>query len=261
MNFDLKGKNALVIGGSKGLGKASAVALSQLGANVILLSRNSDLLLDAVNDLTINDGQHHSFIVADVTDVNGLQRKVKSLVQNRPIHILINNTGGPAPGAILSADGDEFKQAFNQHLIVNHTIAGLVVPGMKKYGYGRIINMISVSAKTPITGLGVSNTVRAAVAAWSKTLSNELAPFGITVNNILPGFTHTDSLKEFISNRASKTAKSIEEIENELKSNIPMARFGKTEEIAAAVAFLASPAASYITGVNLQVDGGSTACL
>lgn len=261
MNIDLKGKNALVLGSSKGLGKASAIALSKMGANIILLSRSSDLLLDAVNELTLQDGQHHSFIVADTNDLAGIKHKIKGLVADRPIHILVNNTGGPAAGAILNATAEDFLNAFQQHLIINHTIAGLVIPSMKKAGYGRIINMISTSVKIPLKGLGVSNTIRGAVASWSKTLSNELAPFGITVNNVLPGATATDRLNEIINNKADKSMRDKEEIIEEMKNEIPMGRFGQAEEIAAAVAFLASPAASYITGVSLPVDGGRTGSL
>lgn len=261
MNTSLTGKNALVCGSSKGLGKASAIALAALGANVTLLSRSADMLLDAVNDLSLVQGQHHSFIVADISDHESLKAKIKTLTASRPIHILVNNTGGPPAGAILNASTDEFLTAFNNHLITNHLLANLVVPGMKKSGYGRIINMISTSVKIPLKGLGVSNTIRGAVASWSKTLSNELAPFGITVNNVLPGATATDRLEEIINNKADKSQRTKIEIETEMIAEIPMARFGKPEEIAAAVAFLASPAASYITGISIAVDGGRTGSL
>ena len=261
MNTSLTGKNALVCGSSKGLGKASAIALAALGANVTLLSRSADMLLDAVNDLSLVQGQHHSFIVADISDHESLKAKIKTLTASRPIHILVNNTGGPPAGAILNASTDEFLTAFNNHLITNHLLANLVVPGMKKSGYGRIINMISTSVKIPLKGLGVSNTIRGAVASWSKTLSNELAPFGITVNNVLPGATATDRLEEIINNKADKSQRTKIEIETEMIAEIPMARFGKPEEIAAAVAFLASPAASYITGISIAVDGGRTGTL
>jgi len=261
MNNNLSGKNALVCGSSKGIGKASALALSRLGANVILMARNSDQLLDAVNELELTEGQHHSFIVADTSDHDGLQKKIKSLVASRSIHILINNTGGPPGGAILSASSDDFMAAYHNHLITNHILAGLVVPGMKKARYGRIINIISTSVKIPLKGLGVSNTTRGAVASWAKTLANELASFGITVNNVLPGATATDRLNEIIENKADKSQKSKESIIEEMKAEIPMARFGLPEEIAAAVAFLASPAASYITGVSMPVDGGRTGSL
>jgi 3-oxoacyl-[acyl-carrier protein] reductase len=261
MNTNLNGKNALVCGSSKGLGKASAIALAELGANVILMSRSADMLMDAVNDLQLVEGQHHSFIVADSSDHVELQRKIKTLTAARPIHILVNNTGGPAAGAIMNANEDDFLGAFNNHLLTNHLLAGLVIPGMKKAGYGRIINMISTSVKVPLKGLGVSNTIRGAVASWAKTLANELGSFGITVNNVLPGATATERLEEIITGKANKTMQNKEDVIAEMKAEIPMGRFGQPEEIAAAVAFLASPAASYITGINIPVDGGRTGCL
>lgn len=261
MNIRLNGKNALVCGSSRGIGRASALALAKLGANVILLSRSADQLMDVVKELELTDGQHHSYIVADISDSEALQKKIKSLVANRNIHILVNNTGGPAGGAILNASPEEFLTAYQNHLISNHILTGLVVPGMKKSGYGRIINIISTSVKIPLKGLGVSNVTRGAVASWAKTLSNELAYFGITVNNVLPGATATDRLAEIIENKADKLMQTKEQVIEEMKAEIPMGRFASAEEIAAAVAFLASPAASYITGINVPVDGGRTGCL
>lgn len=196
----------MVCGSSKGIGKASALALSRLGANVILMARNSDQLLDAVNELELTEGQHHSFIVADTSDHDGLQKN-KIIGSIQIYHILINNTGRALQGAILSASSDDFMAAYHNHLITNHILAGLVVPGMKKAGYGRIINIISTSVKIPLKGLGVSNTTRGAVASWAKTLANELASFGITVNNVLPGATATDRLNEIIENKADKSQK------------------------------------------------------
>jgi len=261
MNINLIGKNALVCGSSKGIGKASAIELSKLGANVTLLSRSADQLMDAINELDQSKNQKHNFIVADTSKTEELQSKIKQLVGQYPIHILVNNTGGPAGGAILSATTDDFLSAYQNHLLTNHLLAGLVVPGMKKSGYGRIINIISTSVKIPLKGLGVSNTTRGAVASWAKTLSNELGPFGITVNNVLPGATATDRLSEIINNKADKSLSSKDEVIQHMVDEIPMARFGQPQEIAAAVAFLASPAASYITGVSIPVDGGRTGCL
>lgn len=262
MNINLSGKNALVCGSSKGIGKACAHELARMGANVVLVARSADLLIAVRDQLeVVAKGQKHDFIVADTSDTTALQTKMKNLLATRNIHILINNSGGPASGSLLSSTPEDFLKAYQQHLITNHVLAGLVVPGMKKSGYGRIINIISTSVKIPLKGLGVSNTTRGAVASWSKTLSNELAPFGITVNNVLPGATSTDRLTEIITNKSDKTMRSTEEIEVEMKAEIPMARFGQPDEVAAAVAFLASPAASYITGVSLPVDGGRTGSL
>jgi 3-oxoacyl-[acyl-carrier protein] reductase len=261
MNINLIGKNALVCGSSKGIGKASAIELSKLGANVTLLSRSADQLIDAIKELDHSKGQRHNFIVADTSKTDDLQKKIKQLVSTYPIHILVNNTGGPAGGAILNATVEDFLNAYQNHLLTNHLLAGLVVPGMKKSGYGRIINVISTSVKIPLKGLGVSNTTRGAVASWAKTLANELGPFGITVNNVLPGATATDRLNEIIHNKADKSLISKEDVTQHMVDEIPMARFGQPQEIASAIAFFASPAASYITGVSLPVDGGRTGSL
>ncbi|HRO07615.1 MAG TPA: SDR family oxidoreductase [Saprospiraceae bacterium] len=260
-NTDLYGKTALVLGGSRGIGKASGIAMSQMGANVILLARNSEYAIDAASELSVHTGQKHSIIIADTSDTDSLQKKIKKLVSERIVHILINNSGGPVSGSLLGTTPEAFSIAFNQHLIAYHIVSGLVIPGMKKDHYGRIINILSTSVKTPLRSLGVSNTIRGAVASWSKTLSNEIAPFGITVNNILPGAIETERLNELINAKISKTLLSRDEVVNQMKAEIPMGRFGKPEEIAAVIAFLASPSAAYVTGTNITVDGGRTGCL
>lgn len=259
MNIDLSGKTALVCGASMGIGKACAIELSAMNANVILLARNKEKLIQASKEL-LGNGKH-SIIVADVENLVDLELKVKEILEKNPIHILVNNTGGPPAGPISMAKSEEFVKAFSNHLLCNHLLAGLLIPGMKETNYGRIINIISTSVKIPLKGLGVSNTIRAAVANWSKTLSNELAPFGITVNNVLPGATLTGRLSSIIENKAQKTHTEIEEVQQEMLAEIPMKRFAKPEEVASAVAFFASPAASYITGTNMPVDGGRTGSL
>ncbi|MEY4905373.1 MAG: 4-formylbenzenesulfonate dehydrogenase TsaC1/TsaC2 [Bacteroidota bacterium] len=256
MNLDLQHKNALVCGGSKGIGKASAIELALLGANVTILARNEDRMMAVVAQLDISKGQKHHFLSVDFSDIATLKTRVATLLIEQNYHILINNTGGPPAGTILSATPEAFLSAYHNHLICNHLIATSLVEGMKKDGYGRIINIISTSVKQPLEGLGVSNTTRAAVAGWAKTLSNELAPFGITVNNVLPGATRTERLEEIIVGGATKNNISIETVERNMKKEIPMARFAAAEEVAAAVAFLASPAAAYITGISVPVDGG-----
>lgn len=261
MDMNLKGKNALVCGSSSGIGKASAIELSRLGANVTLLARNAASLGEALEQLHREAGQEHDFIIADTTHHADLHQKITGLITQKKIHILVNNTGGPAAGPILDANIEAFRQAFEQHLMANQLIVQLVVPGMKSVAYGRIINIISTSVKQPLHGLGVSNTIRAAVANWSKTMATELAPFHITVNNVLPGATETDRLNAIVTNKAGKQGKTEEEIRQEMLAEIPMKRFGKPEEIAAAVAFLASPAAAYITGTQITVDGGRTGVL
>lgn len=263
MNLNLKGKTALVCGSTQGLGKASAMELANLGANIILVARSKAALIKTIKELP-NQGQNHGYIVADFADPSNLKQQLALFSNTHPsitFHILVNNTGGPAGGPITTASIDEFERAFTMHLKCNHILATHVMEGMKTCGYGRIINIISTSVKQPLHGLGVSNTIRGAVASWAKTLANELGAFGITVNNLLPGATSTARLESIIKNKAERLGKSIEEIEVAMKSNIPAKRFGQAEEIGAAIAFLASPAASYINGINLPVDGGRTACL
>lgn len=258
MNLDIKDRRALVCGSSQGIGLASAQELALLGANVTLFARNEKSLIDALATLDSSQGQEHGILVADFSD----NVEVKKIVnQNNKFHILINNTGGPPAGLAIDADESEFIMAFSNHLLNNQTLTKAVVPFMKDEGYGRIINIISTSVKAPIPGLGVSNTIRGAVNSWSKTLANELGEFAITVNNVLPGATNTVRLSSIIENKANKLGKSVEEIENAMKAEIPAKRFACANEVASAVAFLASPAASYINGISIAVDGGRTGCL
>lgn len=262
MNLDLTGKRAFVCGSTQGLGKASAVELAQLGCSVTLLARNGEALKSVRDELDRSQGQQHDYIVADFAHPSVLRERVSDYVaRNAPVHILVNNTGGPPGGLIVDAELEEFTMAFAQHLICNHILVQAVVPGMKAAGYGRIINIISTSVKQPIAGLGVSNTIRGAVAAWAKTLAGELAPFGITVNNVLPGMTKTARLDSLIRARSEKTGRTVDEITKDMIAEIPIGRFAQPAEFAAAVAFLAAPAASYINGINLPVDGGRTLCL
>jgi len=261
MNLDLTNKTALVCGSTQGLGYASAVELAFLGCDVVLMARNEDKLKEAVKTLDSSKGQQHQYLVADFTDIDTVKATVDTFIKNNTVHILVNNTGGPAGGAALTADAADFLAAFNNHLINNHHLTQAVVPGMKKAGFGRIINIISTSVKSPIAGLGVSNTIRAAVANWAKTLATELGPFGITVNNVLPGFTKTVRADYVISSKAKAGNITEAEVMKQLVAEIPAGRIGKPEEFGAAVAFLCSPAAAYINGINLPVDGGRLGCL
>lgn len=262
MNLDLQNRRALVCGSTQGIGRATARQMAIMGADVILMARDEMVLQQVVKEL-YNDGkQNHSWICADFNKPEEVIEKVKKEISSKgPIHILVNNTGGPKAGPILQAVPDEFRKAFESHLICNHLLAITCLEGMKAAHYGRIINIISTSVKQPIKGLGVSNTIRAAVANWSKTLAGEVARFGVTVNNVLPGATNTARLTQIIEDKAKKSGKSFNEVVREMTNEIPANRFGEAEEIANAVAFLASPAAGYITGINLPVDGGRTACL
>jgi 3-oxoacyl-[acyl-carrier protein] reductase len=258
MDLSLNGKTALIGGSTQGIGLAAAIELASMGAACILLARDESKLKEAVAKLDTNRQQLHTFEVADFNYKEQVQRAVEKIVAKTPINILINNTGGPAAGPLLEASEDAFEQTFRQHLICNQILAKTVVPGMKASGYGRIINIISTSVKTPLKNLGVSNTIRGAVASWAKTLSGEVAAFGITVNNVLPGSTLTNRLHILFETTAKKLHVSYEEVKQTWLEEIPMRRFGDVSEIAAVIAFLSSPAASYVTGVNIQVDGGKT---
>jgi 3-oxoacyl-[acyl-carrier protein] reductase len=262
MNLDLKSKRALVCGSTQGIGKAIALELALMGANVTLLARNEESLKKAKAELNTEKGQQHSYLAADFSQPEELRKLIQHYVQRQgAVHILVNNTGGPPAGLIHVAKTEEFLSAFNNHLVCNHILAQASLEGMKHAGYGRIINIISTSVKQPLHGLGVSNTIRAAVANWAKTLSNEVAMYGITVNNVLPGATNTARLSGIMENKSQRTGQAAEEIKKEMLHEIPAARFADPSEIANAVAFLASPAAAYINGVNLPVDGGRTGCL
>lgn len=262
MDINLSGKRALVCGSSQGIGRACAIELASLGASVSLFSRNQASLEVVKAELNTEHGQSHHVLVADFSQPEQVKAAIDAHVAAiGAIEILINNTGGPAPGPAISTDSELFKAAFDLHLVSNHHIVQALVPGMKDKQYGRIINVISTSVKQPIPGLGVSNTIRGAVASWSKTLAFELGPFGITVNNVLPGATATARLDAIFAGKAKKQNISVEQVIINEKLTIPLRRFAKPEEFAAAAAFLASPAAGYISGINLPVDGGRTACL
>ncbi len=263
MDINLKDKKAFVCGSTQGIGRAAAIELANLGASIVLLARNEDALKQVKNELDESQNQKHDYIVADFSKPDELKNKVAAYLKknNQPVHILINNTGGPPAGKAIDAQPQEFINAFQNHLLCNQILVQALIAGMKTEKYGRIINVISTSVKQPIPNLGVSNTIRGAVANWAKTLAGELGEFGITVNNVLPGFTKTQRLQAIIENKANKTGDSIEKIESEMQAETPARRFAEASEVANVIAFLASPAASYINGVNLPVDGGRTGCL
>jgi len=258
MNLSLEGKNAVICGSTQGIGLAIAEELALLGANCTLIARNEEALKNAVHSLDIALRQKHAYLIADFNKPDELKKTIEAHVTSNPVHILINNTGGPAAGPIIEASEEAFLNTFNQHLICNHILSRAVVPSMKKEGYGRIINIISTSVKIPLKNLGVSNTIRGAVASWAKTMANELGQFNITVNNVLPGSTSTQRLKSLIENIAKRGNTLVDIVEKNMKEEIPMKRFADVSEIAAVAAFLASPAASYVNGVSIPVDGGRT---
>lgn len=258
LSTDLTGKRALVAGSTQGIGFASAEALASLGASCTLIARNEDSLKGAVTKLDTAKGQQHGYLVADFSQPKQVEQAVSNFLKEHTVHILVNNSGGPAAGPASTAEVAQFEAAFQQHLVCNHILATRCMEGMKKDNYGRIINIISTSVKIPLKGLGVSNTIRGAVASWAKTLANELGKDGITVNSVLPGATGTARLESIINNKSGKTGKATSEVEDEMLEEIPAGRFGKPEEIAAVVAFLATPAAAYVNGVSIPVDGGRT---
>ena len=258
MDLNLTGKVALIGGSTQGIGWASAQMLAAQGARCILIARNEEKLKAAVAVLDGESGLKHGYLVADYTQPDALKVVVGEFLDTNHVDILVNNTGGPAGGPIFNATPDAFLAAFSQHLVCNHILTTMVADGMKTNGWGRIINVISTSVKIPLKDLGVSNTIRGAVASWAKTMANELGKYGITVNNVLPGATGTERLSAIVANKAAKQGLAQEQVEHEMMAEIPAGRFGRPEEIAAMVAFLASPAAAYVNGTSIPVDGGRT---
>lgn len=256
----LTGKRALVCGASQGIGRACAVELSRLGASVTIVARNESALQQALGELSTTGDIAHDYLVADFADPHALAQKVSAYVQSRgEVQVLINNTGGPPHGALTEAKPEDFVKAFSNHVLCNQLLVQALLPGMKHAGFGRIINIISTSVIAPIRGLGVSNTTRGAVANWGRTLAAELAPFGITVNNVLPGYTATQRLDSLFTAKAEKQGTTVDAVRQAVIDAIPAKRLADPSEIGAVVAFLATPAASYVNGVNLPVDGGRTA--
>lgn len=258
MNLSLEGKMAVICGSTQGIGLAIAEELALLGANCTLMARNEEALKAAVHSLDIALRQKHNYLVADFNKPEEVKKVIEAHTAKNQVHILINNSGGPAAGPIIEATEEAFLSTFNQHLICNHILTKAVTPSMKKEGYGRIVNVISTSVKIPLKNLGVSNTIRGAVASWAKSMANELGQYNITVNNVLPGFTSTQRLSSLIENIAKRGNTVVDIVEENMKEEVPMKRFADASEIAAVAAFLASPAASYVNGVSIQVDGGRT---
>ena len=262
MNLDLTGKTALVCGSTQGIGEATAIELALLGAHVVLMARNEAALKATLTELPVKPGQTHHYLIADFSQTGSVTTAINGYLAEQPdVHILINNTGGPAGGPLIDATAEQFTQAFHNHLLNNQALVQAVVPGMTRAGYGRIVNILSTSVKGPIVGLGVSNTIRGAVAQWAKTLSLELGKFGITVNNVLPGSTQTARIESLIQSRAQQSGKTEDEIRAQMIGEIPIGRFATAEEVAAATAFLCTPAAASISGINVPVDGGKTSGL
>lgn len=256
MDLDLTGRHALVCGASEGIGRAAARELAQLGADVTVLARRQAVLDEVAAALPRSGTQRHRALAADAARRDALRARVQALVADAPVHILVNNTGGPPGGTAADADEAAFVDAFGRHLLASHALLQVTVPGMRAAGWGRIVNVVSTSVYEPIAGLGVSNTARGAVAGWAKTLSRELGPHGITVNNVLPGYTETARIEQVLHDRVAATGRSREEVVAAMLASVPAGRFAQPEETGGVIAFLCSPAAAYVNGVSLAVDGG-----
>ncbi len=236
--------------------------LADLGARIVLLARNKQSLQAVVEELPSNQGQQHAVRVADFSSPDLVKETIGNFVASgQTAEILVNNTGGPPGGLAIEADVSQFMSGFQNHLACNQHLVQALLPGMKAASYGRVVNVISTSVKQPIPGLGVSNTIRGAVASWAKTLAWELGSYGVTVNNVLPGFTDTSRLQSILRSRADTAQASQQQIADQFLASVPAGRFGDPSEVGAAIAFLCSPAAGYINGINLPVDGGRTQCL
>jgi 3-oxoacyl-[acyl-carrier protein] reductase len=257
IDFTLSDRHAVVCGSTQGIGRAIAEAFAAAGGTITLVGRNEDGLAQVLAGLATPAGQQHRTLCVDFSDWKAVQKAAdQHAIAHGPVHVLVNNTGGPAAGFAVDAEPDDFLKAFQMHLACGQALVQAFAPGMREAGYGRVINIISTSVVTPIKGLGVSNTIRGAVANWGRTLAVELGGFGITVNNILPGFTDTARLASLFEGKARRAGTTPADVRSQAVSGIPAARIGEPWEIAAAALFLASPAGGYVNGVNLPVDGG-----
>lgn len=255
MNLNLNGKRAIICGSTDGIGKATAILMADLGAEVILLARDQRKLDITLDELSTKNSQSHSTICADFNNPEKLNEIVNKEL-HEPVHILLNNSGGPHGGPLINSNIDEFREGFERLLISNQIMVKSVFEGMKQMRYGRIINIISISINNVIPGLGVSNTIRGAVAQWAKTLALEIGQYGITVNNVLPGYTNTSRLQELADAKSKASGVTVDEIRSIWANSSASKRIGEPEEIANAVAFLASDASSFINGIDITVDGG-----
>jgi 3-oxoacyl-[acyl-carrier protein] reductase len=257
MNLGLDGKVALVTAASKGLGKGVALALAREGAEVAICSRSEESLRQAARDIESASGRPPLVAPADVADARAIERLVAAVTDRfGRIDILFNNAGGPPPGTFFDFGDEQWQQAVDLLLFSTLRLTRAVLPQMQQRRWGRIINSTSVSVKQPIPGLLLSNSIRTAVIGLAKTLSQEVARDGVTVNNLLPGSIYTDRIEQVNRATAARTGRSAEEVRRAAEADIPVGRYGTVEEYAAAAAFLASEQASYITGVSLLVDGG-----
>lgn len=254
--LSLASRHALVCGASAGIGRAAALALASLGAAVTVLARRRELLATLLPELRSAGAPEARLVAADLDDRAQFVPLVEGLIaEHGPVHVLVNNSGGPPSGRLLDATDAAFEAAIGRILLASQRLVQLVLPGMQSAGFGRIVNVLSLSVREPIPNLGVGNTVRGAMAAWAKTLAGELPP-GITINNVLPGYTATERLWSLADSLAKGAGTTRDAVATDWVRDVPEGRLGEPREIAAAIAFLASPAAAYVRGQNLAVDGG-----
>jgi 3-oxoacyl-[acyl-carrier protein] reductase len=255
-DHDLLGHHALVTGASAGIGRAAALALAAKSAAVTVVARSEGKLEELRQVLKAAGAPQVHVLVADLEDRAGLKVQVEEfLAVHGPVDILVNNAGGPPGGPILQATEADFALAFGRLLMAPHLLVQLLLPGMVKAKYGRIINVISTSVREPLPNLGVSNTIRGATASWAKTLSKELPPH-VTINNVLPGATATERLEAIEEATAARTGKTVAEVQADMVRLIPEGRVADPRETAALIAFLAGPHAAYLRGQSIAVDGG-----
>ncbi|SHN13166.1 3-oxoacyl-[acyl-carrier protein] reductase [Cyclobacterium lianum] len=261
MIIDLTGYQAVVGGATRGLGLAIARQLAESGASVTLMARNEEKLKAAKNSLSVAKGQTHQYLEVDFLNFNDFKERTNRYFKGKKIDILINNTNGPRAGTAEQMSLNAYQEAFDLLFKTYHHLTHLLLDGMKERGYGRILNVASVSVKEPMPNLVLSNSIRSAVVSWAKSLSAAMAPHGITVNSILTGAFDTERIRELIDNQVQKTGDSQDALIAARKAAIPAGRFGKPEEYGYLLAFLASPQAAYINGASIPIDGGAGSSL
>ena len=258
MDLSIKGKNAIVCASSQGLGKSAAVDLAKEGVNIAICSRNKDKINLVKEEIEQTSDVKVVAIEADLSsekDISALFQEAKK--ELKTIDILINNNGGPPPSTFEELTDEDWQKTFNSTMMSAIRLSKLVLPDMKKNKWGRIINISSVSVKTPVNGLFLSNSIRMGVLGWAKALSDEVAPHGITVNSVCPGTTKTERIEQILNAQSESSGKDKSEIEEAMANSIPMLRIGEASDLSALITFLASEKASYMTGLAVQVDGGS----
>ncbi|MGN0003033.1 MAG: SDR family oxidoreductase [Sphingobacterium composti] len=256
MEINLSGKHALVGGSTSGIGKAIAQQLAKCGAQVTLVARNEDKLKETLASMDVSQGQNHQYLIVDYLDFDDYKSKIEKYLEKTEVDILVNNTQGPNPGTIAQKSMNDYQQAFD--LLFQNAVytTNLVIPKMQANGFGRIINVSSMTVKEPQGNLVLSNTMRTALVSWSKSLSNLVAKDNITVNSVMTGYFDTERLSSLMENQAKNEGVSFEEIKAKRIASIPSGRLGDPKEYGYLIAFLASEYAAFLTGASIPLDGG-----